>query len=250
MTPTRGVEGSGGSSREGNDVRQALLVFIKLPTAGRVKTRLQPELSPALAARLYRAMVDDVFTTLERPGRWDLVAFFSPPERERAFREWLPGSVRLAPQSGADLGERLANAFEWSHAQGHSRTIIVGTDMPTLGSDVLSGAFEALERAEVVLGPSTDGGYYLVGLNEPRPEFFADVDWSTSGVLEQTVARVDAGGATYHLLPEGTDIDTWQDALAVLEEIVSEDPDGSAGLAPRTRSLLSALMEGTLGEND
>ncbi len=231
-------------------MRRALLVFVKLPVAGRVKTRLQPELSPALAARLYRAMVDDVFTALERPGRWDLFAFFWPPEQERAFREWLPGSPRLVPQAGTGLGERLADAFEWSHAEGHSRTIIVGTDMPTLGSDVLSDAFDALERAEVLLGPSTDGGYYLVGLKEPRPELFEDVSWSTPEVLEQTIARVDGVGATYHLLPEKTDIDTWQDALAVLEEIISEDPDGSAGLAPRTRALLSVLMEETPGENN
>jgi rSAM/selenodomain-associated transferase 1 len=195
-------------------------------------------------------MVDDVFTALERPGRWDLFAFFSPPEQERAFRKWLPCSTGLVPQSGTDLGERLANAFEWSHAQGHSRTIIVGTDIPTLDSDVLSDAFEALEGAEVVLGPSTDGGYYLVGLKEPRPGLFEDVDWSTPKVLEQTIARIDETGAAYHLLPERTDIDTWQDALTVLEEIVSEDPDGSAGLAPRTRALLSALVEETPGEND
>jgi hypothetical protein len=231
-------------------MRQALLVFVKLPVAGRVKTRLQPELSPELAARLYRAMVNDVFTALERPGRWDLVAFFSPPGQERAFREWLPDSIGFVAQSGADLGERLATAFEWSHAQGHYRTIIVGTDMPTLDSAVLSDAFEALERAEVVLGPSTDGGYYLVGLKKPRHGLFEDVDWSTPKVLEQTIARIDEAGATYHLLPEKTDIDTWQDAVAVLEEIVSEDPGGSAGLAPGTRSLLSTLMEGTLGEND
>ncbi len=230
-------------------MRNAVLVFVKLPVAGEVKTRLQPELSPALAAKLYRVMVDDVFTALERPGRWDLFAFFSPPGQELSFREWLPSSVILVPQSGTDLGERLADAFEWSHAQGHSRTIIVGTDMPTLGSDVLSDAFEALERNEVVLGPSTDGGYYLVGLKEPRSEFFEDVGWSTAEVLEQTIARVDEAGARYHLLPEKTDIDTWQDALIVLEEIVSEDPDGSAGLAPGTRSLLSALVEGALGEN-
>jgi len=231
-------------------MKDALLLFVKLPVAGRVKTRLQPELSPELAAGLYRAMVDDVFTALERPGQWDVVAFFSPYEQERAFREWLPDSTNLVAQSGTDLGERLARAFEWSHAQGHSRTIIVGTDMPTLGSDALSDAFEALEHAEVVLGPSTDGGYYLVGLKEPRPELFEDVGWSTSEVLEQTVAKLEGGRATYRLLPERTDIDTWQDALIVLEEIVSADPDGSAGLASGTRSLLSALTEGTLGEND
>jgi len=231
-------------------MKDALLVFVKLPAAGRVKTRLQPELSPALASRLYRAMADDVFTALERPEQWDLVAFFSPPEQERAFREWLPSSTDLVAQSGTDLGERLAGAFEWSHAQGYSRTIIVGTDMPTLGGDVLGDAFEALERVGVVLGPSTDGGYYLVGLNEPRPGLFENVSWSTPEVLEQTIARIGEAGARYHLLPERTDIDTWQDALAVLEEIVSEDPSGSAALAPGTRSLLSALMEGALGESD
>ena len=222
-------------------MKDALLVFVKLPVAGRVKTRLQPELSPELAVGLYRAMVNDVFTALERPEQWDLVAFCSPPGQERAFREWLPGSTRLVPQSGTDLGERLARAFEWSHAQGHSRTLIVGTDMPTLGSDALSDAFAALESVEVVLGPSTDGGYYLVGLKEPRPEFFEDVDWSTSEVLEQTVAKLEGGRATYRLLPERTDIDTWQDAVAVLKEIVSRDPDGEAGLAPQTRALLTSV---------
>ncbi len=231
-------------------MRDALLVFVKLPVAGQVKTRLQPELSPELAAGLYRVMVDDVFTALERPGQWDFFACFSPLEREHAFREWLPGSIGFVAQSGADLGERLANAFCWSHARGHSRTIVVGTDMPTLDSDVLSDAFRALDRDDVVLGPSTDGGYYLVGLSEPHPELFENVGWSTSEVLEQTIARIDDTRATYHLLPEKTDIDTWQDAVAVLEEIVSEDPGGSAGLAPGTRSLLSTLMEGTLGEND
>jgi hypothetical protein len=240
MTPTRDGEVSGEEARK---KKQALLVFIKLPVAGRVKTRLQPELSPTLAANLYRAMVDDLFRTLDRRNLWDLIAFFSPPEQERAFREWLPGSTHLVPQSGTDLGERLANAFEWSHAQGHSRTIILGTDMPTLGSDVLSDAFVALERAEVVLGPSTDGGYYLVGLKEPRPELFDDVGWSTPEVLEQTIARIDDTGATYHLLPERTDIDTWQDALIVLEEIVSEDPDGEAGLAPQTRAFLTSFLK-------
>ncbi len=247
MTPARGGAVSGEEARERG---QALLVFVKLPVARRVKTRLQPELSPALAASLYRAMVDDVFTALERPERWDLIAFFSPPEQERAFREWLPDSTGLVPQSGTDLGERLASAFEWSRAHGHSRTIIVGTDMPTLGSSVVSDAFVALEHAEVVLGPSTDGGYYLVGLKEPRHELFEDVDWSTPEVLEQTIARIDSTGATYHLLQERTDIDTWQDALIVLEEIISRDPDGSAGLAPITRALLSALMEETPGENN
>jgi len=231
-------------------VRRALLVFVKFPVAGQVKTRLEPELSPELAASLYRAMVDDVFTALKRPGQWDLLAFFSPPEQERAFREWLPCSTGLVPQSGTDLGERLANAFEWSHAQGYSRTIIVGTDIPTLDSAVLSDAFETLEHAAVVLGPSTDGGYYLVGLKEPRRELFEDIDWSTPEVLKQTVAKTDSGGATYHLLQERTDIDTWQDALIVLEEIISRDPDGSAGLAPITRALLSALMEETPGENN
>ena len=234
----------------GHIVRRALLVFVKFPVAGRVKTRLQPELSPELAASLYRAMVDDVFTALERPGQWDLLTFFSPREQERAFREWLPGSTGLVPQSGTDLGERLANAFEWSHTQGYSGTIIVGTDIPTLGSAVLGDAFEALEHTEVVLGPSTDGGYYLVGLKEPRRELFEDIDWSTPEVLEQTISRIDGTGATYHLLRERTDIDTWQDALTVLEEIVSEDPGGSAGLASRTRALLLALMEETPGEND
>ena len=222
-------------------MRDALLVFVKLPVAGQVKTRLQPELSPELAAGLYRTMVDDVFAALERPGQWDLFACFSPPEQEGAFREWLPGSIGFVAQSGADLGERLANAFGWSHAQGHSRTIVVGTDMPTLDSDVLSDAFRALDRDDVVLGPSTDGGYYLVGLSEPRRELFENVDWSTSEVLEQTITRIDDTRATYHLLPERTDIDTWQDALIVLEEIVSEDPDGEADLAPQTRAFLTSL---------
>ena len=126
------------------------------------------------------------------------------------MRAWLPG-VRLLPQEGDDLGERMADAFARAFARGARRVAIVGTDVPGVTRETVLAALSALDAADVALGPAEDGGYYLLALREPRPELFAGIAWSTATVAAETRSRAAASGLTVRELPALRDLDTLED---------------------------------------
>jgi rSAM/selenodomain-associated transferase 1 len=193
---------------------RALIVFVKHPAPGQVKTRLVPALGEELATELYRALSEAVLeATVPGPGEYERLVFFAPEDAAEGMRAWLPG-LRLLPQAGADLGERMAAAFARAFQRGASRVAIVGTDAPAVSRATVVEALEALDTADVVLGPAEDGGYYLLAVSRPRPELFEGVAWSTSTVLEETRSRADRGGLKTHLLPRLRDIDTAEDLWA------------------------------------
>lgn len=198
---------------------QALIVFLKHPEPGRVKTRLIPALGKETAAELYRVMAEEVLrATVPPAGEYETLAFFAPPEAAKDMRTWLPG-LRLRAQSGGDLGERMSTAFGRVFERGAGRVAIIGTDAPGVTSDVVTGALAALDRAPVVLGPAEDGGYYLLALRELHPELFQDMEWSTPTVLEETLRRAQAAGLAVHRLPTLRDVDTVEDLRDVWPEL-------------------------------
>jgi rSAM/selenodomain-associated transferase 1 len=187
---------------------RALIVFVKHPEAGRVKTRLEPLLGPESAAILYRVLAEAVLqATVPLPGEYETLVFYAPEESGPAMRAWLPG-MRLLPQSGQDLGARMSAAFARAFERGAGRVAIVGTDSPTVTRATVVTALDALDHADVVLGPAEDGGYYLLALSAPQPALFQDIAWSTSSVLEVTQIRASSEGLTVHRLPVLRDIDT------------------------------------------
>jgi len=183
-----------------------------------VKTRLSPPLSPEAAARLYQAFLEDVLEVARRLPGLTLALAYSPESAAPFFRGLVPPEVRLFPQTGADLGERMHRAFEWACAADFEAVLLRGADTPDLPEEVILEGDAALKegRAQVVLGPSRDGGYYLVGLTRPQPELFQGPAWSTPGVLEETLSRARALSLTVHLLPPWEDIDTFPDLEAFL----------------------------------
>ena len=186
-----------------------LVIFAKEPASGQVKTRLSPPLSPAEAAELYHYFLQDVVAEMAHLPEIE-VAIAYDPASARGFFETLSGEgVRLVPQTDAGLGERLIQAFAWGFSRGFSSIIIRNSDSPDLPGVVVQEAKEALSqgRADVALGPSPDGGYYLAGLRRPCPDLFLDVAWSTDQVLNQTLARARSLGLKAHLLPPWPDID-------------------------------------------
>ncbi len=194
--------------------RSALVVFVKHPTPGEAKTRLAAAIGPEAAALLYRALAEHVLeATTPRAGEYERLVFFGPPEAADDMRTWLPG-IRLLPQSGTNLGERMADAFARAFARGASRVALVGTDAPRLSREAVARALSALDAADVVLGPSGDGGYSLIALAAPRPELFAGVEWSTPRVCEQTRARAAATGLTVQETELLADVDTVEDLRA------------------------------------
>lgn len=189
----------------------ALVVFVKHPRPGAVKTRLAAAIGAEEAADLYRALVEHVLeATTPRPGDYERLVFFDPPGALEEMRAWLPG-VRLLPQGGGDLGERMADAFARAFARGARRVAIVGTDVPGVARETVSEALSALDAADVALGPAEDGGYCLLALREPRPELFSGIAWSTATVAAETRSRAAASGLTVRELPALRDLDTLED---------------------------------------
>jgi rSAM/selenodomain-associated transferase 1 len=188
--------------------RQALLVFARAPETGKAKTRLIPALGAAGAAALHAGLVEQ---TLRMVGMLKVdVQLWCHPDTQQPFFRYCAErfGVSLHAQRGDDLGERMAKAlgtalWEYDHV------VLIGTDCPTLAASDLADAFAALaDGADVVFGPAADGGYYLVGLRQPAPTLFADIDWGSERVLAQTQARAHALGLGTRLLAIHRDLDT------------------------------------------
>jgi len=199
-------------------MKSLLIIFAKEPTSGQVKTRLCPPLSLEAAAQLYHAFLTDVLEVARRLPRLSLALAYSPESAALFFRGLAPPEAHLFPQTGADLGERMHRAFEWAFAAGFEAVLLRGADTPDLPGEIILEGKAVLESAlaQVVLGPSRDGGYYLVGLTRPQPELFQGPAWSTPGVLEETLNWARALSLTVHLLPVWRDIDTFPDLEAFL----------------------------------
>jgi uncharacterized protein len=206
---------------------RALVVFVKHPAPGAVKTRLAEAVGPAVAADLYRALAEHVLaSTTPAPGEYERLVFFDPPQARDEMRAWLPG-FRLLAQSEGDLGARLTDATGRAFARGASRVAVAGTDAPGLARGRVVAALDALDAADVAIGPSADGGYYLLALRQPRPELFAGMAWSTPSVATDTRARAAAAGLVVHELPVLRDVDTLEDVRlewSVLGTLLAERP--------------------------
>lgn len=175
-----------------------LAVLLKAPTPAEAKTRLAATLGAEPAAAVYQIMVEKQIRNL--PLEFAATVYFDPPDAGSAMRRWL-SPLRVAPtpltfrvQPPGDLGVRIAYAFAAEFALGATAMIVMGGDCPALDTDVLRRAAAALTTHDAVLGPASDGGYYLLGLRAPAPRVFVDIDWSTPAVLEQTRARLRAEG--------------------------------------------------------
>jgi rSAM/selenodomain-associated transferase 1 len=191
----------------------ALAAMAKVPLAGVVKTRLSPPLTPEQAAELSRCFLVDRVEQLGELPLSDRLVAFTPREREPDLRGLLAPDIRLVPQVGADLGARMDRLLSDLLAEGYAGAIAVGTDTPTLPTAYLRQACEALRSAaaDLVLGPSHDGGYYLIGLGAPAPELFVNMPWSTAAVCAETLRRARVSGRRISVLPSWVDVDRVED---------------------------------------
>lgn len=218
----------------------ALAVMAKAPIPGTVKTRMVPPLTREQAAELCRALLLDQLEHLSRLSGVELFLLYTPESAAPLMRRLAPGNFRCLAQRGGDLGERMKLAFTDLWRLGHRHVALIGGDLPALPLTFLETAFGhlAASAARVVLGPSRDGGYYLVGMNRPTPEIFQDMRWSHDQVLAQTIDRLSTLGIEPALLPEWFDVDEIEDLkrLEVLAEPATRDA------VKRTRGLLNKLQ--------
>ena len=207
--------------------RRRLLIFLKYPTPGMVKTRLAAELGDENAAAFYRASTELTLTRLAALQS-QTVLYVNPPDAVGRLPQWLGAEWTVRAQEGASLGDRLRQATNEAFVQGAKHVVVIGTDSPWIGPRQIAEAFTALGRADVVIGPTEDGGYYLIGFSRPAPELFDGVAWSSPQVHAQTMARAQALGLSVHVLPHGYDLDYLKDVERFLEEERTRGPLAAA----------------------
>jgi uncharacterized protein len=237
----------------------ALAVMTKAPQAGRVKTRLAPPLTPEQAAELNKCFLRDTAVAISsarcsgglRPPdaagahRGPLqccgVAVYTPVGAESAYTDILPVDFSLLPQRGDEFGERLYFAVEDLFKYGFEAVCLIDSDSPTVPAENFAEAVELLSTHEdrVVLGPSDDGGYYLIGVKKPHRRLFEQIDWSTERVLNQTIQRAMELELEVKLLPSGYDVDDGASLRRLCNELLADTT--SADIAPYTRELLAKL---------
>jgi rSAM/selenodomain-associated transferase 1 len=191
--------------------RKQLGIFVRCPSPGQVKTRLTPPLSPDQAFELYRAFLSDLSRRVAKPHKYDITVFYSGDDPD-ALEGLLPARAALEPQQGDHLGERLHNAFGQMLQDGASDmpAVIIGSDSPDLPVTYIRRAFQKLRHRDVVLGPATDGGYYLVGLKSPAPGLFEEISWGEEVVYEETLRAIEQYDLTMGTLPYWYDVDSFE----------------------------------------
>ena len=228
-------------------VKTCVIVFAKNPIPNQVKTRLVPPLSSEQAATLYTAFLIDWCQTLAELPDVDIVIAYTPPEAQSDLQALIGDDAIYIPQMGADLGERLTSATQWAAEHGYIKIIIVGSDSPTLPILHISETLTLLDSRDIVIGPSTDGGYYLIGfsaetLTTTVPLVFKEIAWSTADVFQQTIVRIYSAKVTLGLLPPWYDIDTPEDLAFLHTHISAMRLAGDTVQAVRTESLLAELF--------
>jgi uncharacterized protein len=203
----------------------------RYPAVGEVKTRLAAELGAERAYRLYRAFLLDIETRFASQRRALLWAFY-PPDRD--FASILRPGAHCLPQEGANLGERMLHCFRQVAGAGFERILMMGADVPHVRNEWLDDAEARLGDRDLVLGPSRDGGYYLIAMRTPC-DVFSGIEMSTAHVLSETIAKAAAARITVHLLPESFDVDEPADVERLWDVLTRE---GMGDRLPATAALL------------
>ena len=242
----------------------ALAVMTKAPQAGRVKTRLVPPLTPDEAAELNKCFLRDTAAAISvccsgglrspnavsarlHPGahraplQCSAIAVYTPIGAESAYTDILPTNFSLLPQRGDEFGKRLYFAVEDLFKCGFASVCLIDSDSPTVPAENFAEAVQLLSIGQdrVVLGPSDDGGYYLIGVKKLERHLFEQIDWSTERVFNQTIQRATEIGLEIKLLPTGYDVDNAASLRRLCDELLGENAAG--GVAPNTRKFLVSI---------
>ncbi len=191
--------------------KEQIIVFIKNPEVGKVKTRLAKTIGNEKALGIYLKLVDHTIKEIEKSGLQSHL-FFS----EKIDHSYV--GQNFSVQFGDDLGERMNAAFQECFANEKNKVIIIGTDCPGISSEILQKAFKSLDTNEVVIGPALDGGYYLLGMKKMHRELFANMKWSTDYVYNETIKRLNKLQLTYQELEILRDLDNEEDLRALSKD--------------------------------
>ena len=212
-------------------MENVLIIFLKYPEPGKVKTRLAKDIGNEKACEIYKLLAEKIIKNVfsKNPLTHDVHIFFTPADKENEIKGWLKSildnnqeaKAQYRPQEGNDLGERMCNAFrQIVQEKDYKKCIIIGTDCPEIDATLIENAFDVLKEKDIVIGPCRDGGYYLLGMSRPVPvsfkqgfisDLFVDIDWSTDRVFKQTMEKIQKNNLSCGILKTLVDIDTIED---------------------------------------
>ncbi len=199
-----------------------LIIFLKYPEPGKVKTRLGKVIGYKIAADIYSVFIKHLLTIFKANDLYNISVYYSPVERKHDILNMI-GINDIVPQNGDNLGEKISNAFDSSFSKGYLNTVIIGTDCIDITSDDIENTFKDLSGDySSVIGPTNDGGYYLIGLSEEnRPELFKGIEWSTDKVFTQTIKKMSQINIKNKVLNYYNDIDEISDINSNVIEIIN-----------------------------
>ncbi|MCL2233366.1 MAG: TIGR04282 family arsenosugar biosynthesis glycosyltransferase [Treponema sp.] len=222
-----------------NVEKNAIILFTRIPVPGKTKTRLQPFLTAGECCLLHHAFIRDIHQVLrETKTACDIIVCYTPEGDLADMETLLPAACAFLPQRGLDIGQRMHNAMCSVLEKGYSRCLLVGSDLPLLRSEALDEAFCLLENRDIVLCPTEDGGYYLIGMKEPCEEVFHLLEYGVSTVFGKTLAAAAQCGKTCAAGAGTMDVDDCEDLLRLKERLESEE----ASVCPETRTVLAELF--------
>ncbi len=218
-------------------MKRSIIIMAKVPSAGNVKTRLQPHFSPEKCAALAEAFLPDAVSKAKKVCE-NVILSYSPPGEINALRKLLPSQSIFIEQTGSNLGERMFNAFKFAFEQNSDSIVMIGTDSPTFPADFIEQAFEFLElETDAVLGGAEDGGFYLIGSRVLRQEIFENVAWSSAKTFEQVFENIHKLNLHLREVPGWYDVDTKEDFEKLREELLCNE--NARRRAPKTFELIN-----------
>lgn len=222
----------------------SVILFVRSPERGKIKSRLAAAIGRKMALEIYKGFVLDILETLKW-GRYSFRIFFYPENSGEGMVKWLGKDFMYSPQQGSDIGKRMENAFVQSFSEGSERVVLIGSDIPDLPNSVIHRAFSSLDKSDAVLGPASDGGYYLIGFKKASflPSVFHGIPWSTSSVYQETMEIFRRSRCRVHTLPRWNDVDTLDDLRALFNR--NQDTDFRTS---RSMSLCRTIFKGTHNE--
>ena len=211
-------------------IENVLIIFLKYPESGKVKTRLAKDIGDEKACSIYKLLAENVIKNviLKNPKTYNVHFFFTPANKKNEIKDWLQPilannqgiGTKYSHQEGNTLGERMSNAFKQTlQGEGCKSCIIIGTDCPEIDATLIENAFDILKEKDIVIGPCKDGGYYLLGMSRFVPDLFSDIDWSTDRVFDQTIEKIQKNNLSCGILKTLADIDTQEDLSYHLSKV-------------------------------